>query len=195
MHESRSGGAVEGAAPTGQQHLFPIPEMTHLDNDKGNCLRAKLLHRSHTAERIARNWTSVFTHNYAREISCFGTPPRDVAVFSSKPDRDDVGSWIHSLKRARSDDRIPLIDCMDAESSGDSVFDVGMESAESSASAEENRRSDSGCSSEKIAKNNAKEDITKSCGTKFIQPLNPLLLYDQPRREKVNCWLQSAHFL
>lgn len=41
----RSGGAVEGCTPTGQQHLFPIPEMTHLDSGREDCLRAKLLHR------------------------------------------------------------------------------------------------------------------------------------------------------
>ncbi|VDM69815.1 unnamed protein product [Strongylus vulgaris] len=159
-HERRSGGATD--APTSQQHLFPIPEMTHLDNDNGDRLRAKLLHRSHTAERIARNWATVFAHSYVREISCFGTPPRDMDLFPTDTKRNGVSGWIHSLKRTRSDDRIPQTECVDAESLGDSVFDAPMDSADSSRGAEIDRESDSGCSSERAAKNAAKEDTLKA---------------------------------
>ncbi|KAK6047570.1 hypothetical protein COOONC_14925, partial [Cooperia oncophora] len=79
--ERRSGGATEGCSSTGQQHLCPIPEMTHLDSNRGDCLR------HNTAERIARDWASVYTRDYVREISCFGTPPRDVANVSSRENR------------------------------------------------------------------------------------------------------------
>ena len=74
-----------------------------------SCVFARHISRSHTAERIARSWTFAFTHNHSREISCFGTPPHEVVVFSTEIDRGDAGSWIHSLKRARSDDRIQLV--------------------------------------------------------------------------------------
>ncbi|ETN81127.1 kinase domain protein [Necator americanus] len=194
MHERRSGGAAEGCLSAGQQHLFPIPEMTHLDSDRRECLRAKLLHRSHTAERIARDCASLFTRNYAREISCFGTPPRDVALFSSELNQCESDCWIRTLKRTRSDERIRLTEFTDGESMGDSVFDAPIESIDSSRG-EEERGSDSGCSSEKVPKNTAKKDIVKNNDMKSLPPLDPLLLYDQPRCEKVNCWLRSAHFV
>ncbi|KAK6729056.1 hypothetical protein RB195_006232 [Necator americanus] len=194
MHERRSGGAAEGCLSAGQQHLFPIPEMTHLDSDRRECLRAKLLHRSHTAERIARDCASLFTRNYAREISCFGTPPRDVALFSSELNQCETDCWIRTLKRTRSDERIRLTEFTDGESMGDSVFDAPIESIDSSRG-EEERGSDSGCSSEKVPKNTAKKDIVKNNDMKSLPPLDPLLLYDQPRCEKVNCWLRSAHFI
>ena len=54
-------------------------------------------------------------------------------------------------------------DCVDAESFGDSVYDVAVESADSLENAEEIRRSDSGCSSGEMARNIAKKDITKVC--------------------------------
>ncbi|VDK55211.1 unnamed protein product [Cylicostephanus goldi] len=135
--------------------------MTHLDSDNGDRLRAKLLHRSHTAERVARNWATVFAHNYVREISCFGTPPRDLDIFPSDGKRNGAVTWIKSLKRTRSDDRIPQIECPDAESMGDSVFDAPMESADSSRGAEIDRGSDSGCSSERAGRSATKKDISK----------------------------------
>ncbi|PIO65358.1 hypothetical protein TELCIR_12979 [Teladorsagia circumcincta] len=141
-----SGGATEGCSSTGQQHLCPIPEMTHLDSNRGDCLRAKLLHRSHTAERIAKDWASVYTKDYIREISCFGTPPRDVANISSGENRNGADCWIHSLKRTRSDEGMQLVRCGDSESLGDSVFDIPAESVLSSVSDNLERNSDSGCS-------------------------------------------------
>ncbi|KAK6021952.1 hypothetical protein OSTOST_12364, partial [Ostertagia ostertagi] len=193
--ERRSGGATEGCSSTGQQHLCPIPEMTHLDSNRGECLRAKLLHRSHTAERIAKDWASVYTKDYVQEISCFGTPPRDVANISPGENRNGVDCWIHSLKRTRSDDGMQLAHCCDSESLGDSVFDIPAESVLSSVSDILERNSDSGCSSEKVFKNPKKESKPESCELTSLSSLHPMLLYDQPRREKVDIWLRSTHFI
>ncbi|XGW21028.1 hypothetical protein V3C99_004188 [Haemonchus contortus] len=193
--ERRSGGAADGCTSTGQQHLCPIPEMTHLDSNRGDCLRAKLLHRSHTAERIARDWASVYTRDYVREISCFGTPPRDVLNISSEENRSGVDCWIHSLKRTRSDDGMQLAHYVDGDSLGDSVFDAPAESVLSSVTDVLERNSDSGCSSEKVFKVSTKESKSESCEISSLTSLHPMLLYDQPRREKVDIWLRSTHFI
>uniref|UniRef100_A0A7I4XX43 SNF-related serine/threonine-protein kinase n=1 Tax=Haemonchus contortus TaxID=6289 RepID=A0A7I4XX43_HAECO len=193
--ERRSGGAADGCTSTGQQHLCPIPEMTHLDSNRGDCLRAKLLHRSHTAERIARDWASVYTRDYVREISCFGTPPRDVLNISSEENRSGVDCWIHSLKRTRSDDGMQLAHYVDGDSLGDSVFDAPAESVLSSVTDVMERNSDSGCSSEKVFKVSTKDSKSESCEISSLTSLHPMLLYDQPRREKVDIWLRSTHFI
>ncbi|KAK5978528.1 Serine/threonine protein kinase [Trichostrongylus colubriformis] len=192
--ERRSGGATEGCSSTGLQHLCPIPEMTHLDSNRGECLRAKLLHRSHTAERIARDWASVYTRNYVREISCFGTPPRDVVNISGE-NRSSVDCWIRTLKRTYSDDGMQLAHYVDGDSIGDSVFDIPAESVLSSVNDILERSSDSGCSSERVLKESMKENKLKNCEISPLSSLHPLLLYDQPRREKVDIWLRSTHFI
>lgn len=50
---------------------------------------------------------------------------------------------------------------MDSESLGDSVFDAPIPSFNSSRQEQEERDSDSGCSSEKSARNSVKEEIPK----------------------------------
>ncbi|WKX90170.1 hypothetical protein Q1695_009203 [Nippostrongylus brasiliensis] len=203
--DRRSGGAAEGCSSAGQQHLFPIPEMTHLDSNRGDCLRAKLLHRSHTAERIAKDWASEYTKAYAHEISCFGTPPRDVPSFGRHGKRRNTHCWVHSLKHTCSDDGLHLIGLakdthyIDGDSLGDSAFGAHAESLHSSSVNDAlDSYSDSGCSSEKPI-GAASKGSTRKSPPKYeksvLSAFDPLLLYNQPRREKVDIWLRSTHFV
>lgn len=97
--------------------------------------------------------------------------------------------------RTRSDDGMELAHYVESDSVGDSVFGAAAESVLSSANDVQEQRSDSGCSSEIFTKKPAKEISPKKCEITSLTALNPLLLYDQPRREKVDIWLRSAHFI
>ncbi|CAI4225836.1 unnamed protein product [Auanema sp. JU1783] len=147
--QDKRSGPSDSCVPSGSlQQLLPILEMPQLDSDKGQRMRARLLQRSHTAERILRDWAG--SANNSPSDGCLGTPPREVV----KPNHEVDGhqEWIKRLRRTRSDIDIRALSftlhdnklCSE-DSSSDAVFDFSESSSEEYLES----RSDSGCSSGK----------------------------------------------
>ncbi|CAD6186168.1 unnamed protein product [Caenorhabditis auriculariae] len=154
--------------------LKPIPEMTQLDltNEKTG-RRARLLHRSHTAERILRDWTGVFYAEYSfssENSNWFGTPPRDCRLDDVKLVKSQNEQWIRHLKRTCSEPELRniWISCENVD--------------------EKEGFHDSGCSSED-------RDLLDDRQTNIYDEEDDFLApgYSLPI-EKVNRWLKNAHF-
>ncbi|PAV63735.1 hypothetical protein WR25_11567 [Diploscapter pachys] len=175
-------------------YLRAIPEMTQLDGDRNECRKARLLHRSHTAEKILRDWTiddgeDESGRERERDESWLGTPPRDIDAIRV----DGSRQWIRRLSRAKSHEQLYKICSLDSLHSRDSL-DGGRSGDANTANTTQTVSDDSGCISNASKRKLDFEKKSPLLSNSWLCLDDPLECL-QTNKEKVDCWLNNANFV
>uniref|UniRef100_A0A1I7X0J8 Bestrophin homolog n=1 Tax=Heterorhabditis bacteriophora TaxID=37862 RepID=A0A1I7X0J8_HETBA len=193
--QERRSGPSDACTSNPVQHLLPIPEINHLDNDKDLRIRATS-QKPRTAKQILNHWSGMLPHLSIQDESWHGISRKQLSYTDNINQSNNIyyNDWIRKIQRTRSIEDIIMLQSGSHDISmnmDDSLLSF-LDSLCPPSITDNDEETDSSCSSRKdMLKRNVKDE------TKLKVPfgrcyMDPHLIYDQPRYEKVNDWLHSG---